>query len=87
MEYKAPNGHIIHSKPYPEIVTYSCPCSNMADGVYESEETTGAGNAIGIKQIKITRTVYNGQMTISIREASEQELEAYKQSLITTNTE
>lgn len=76
MTYTAPNGHIIESKPYPEIVQYICDC-NIPNGVYESMETTSADTVIGIQQIKIKREVNNNTMTITIVMSSDQELIDY----------
>ena len=77
MTYTALDEHVIESKPYPEIVTYSCACDDMPDGNFYSLETTSAATPIGIQQIQITRTVEGGIMTIVIREGSEQELIDY----------
>lgn len=77
MTYTAPNGHIIESKPYPEIVQYTCTCSDIVDGVYESMETTSEDTEIGIQQIKIKREVNNNTMTITIVMSSDQELIDY----------
>lgn len=77
MTYTAPDGHIMESKPYPEIVTYGCPCSEIVDGVYYTLETTGAATEIGIQQIKIKRMVDNNNMVITIQMSSDEELIQY----------
>jgi|LakMenEpi03Aug12_release.lakeMendotaPanAssembly.Ray.scaffolds.fasta_scaffold1118782_1 hypothetical protein len=78
MTYTAPDGHVIESLPYPQIVTYNCPCSEIVDGIYYSMETTGAATEIGIQQIKIKRTVDNNNMTIEIVMSSDEELIEYQ---------
>lgn len=77
MTYTAPDRFVIQSKPNPEIVTYECPCSEISDGVFTSIETKGAGNDIGIQQIKIKRIVNNNFMRIEIQESSDAELIEY----------
>jgi DNA-directed RNA polymerase subunit E'/Rpb7 len=79
MKYTAPDGHIIESKAYPQIVTYECVCSEIVDGVYTSVETTGADTEIGIQQIKIKRTVNTDNMKIEIQMSSDAELIEYIQ--------
>lgn len=81
MEYTANDGTVLVSKPS-KNVTYSCSC-NTPDGIYESLETQGAGTEIGIKQIKIKRVVNNGTCDYTITESTNEELIAYKQTLIT----
>jgi hypothetical protein len=81
MRYPAPDGHIIESLPYPQVVTYTCPCEGFSDGIYKSYETTGSLNRLGIQQIQITRTIQNNIVTISIIESTEEELQAYLDSL------
>lgn len=76
MTYTAPDGHIIDSLPYPQVVTYTCAC-DLPEGIYESQETTSAATPIGIQQINITRTVVAGSMTIEIVMSSDQELQDY----------
>jgi hypothetical protein len=78
MTYTAPDGHIIESLPYPQIVTYSCPCSEIVDGIYYSIETTGAATEIGIQQINIKRSVDNNYMDIEIIMSSDEELIEYQ---------
>lgn len=80
MKYKAPDGNIIASSNTP--VLYTCICSGIANGIYESIETFGSTNEIGIEQIKIIRSVTDNVMTITITEATELELIEYKESLI-----
>lgn len=77
MTYSAPDGYKIESKPYPEIVLYECPCSEIVDGIYTSIETTGADTEIGIQQIKIKRIVNNNFMNIEIQMSSDVELIEY----------
>ena len=77
MTYKAPDGHIIESLPYPQVVNYSCECSEIVDGIYYSIETTGAATEIGIQQINIKRTVDNNYMDIEIIMSSDEELIEY----------
>lgn len=76
MEYEAPDGHIMTSLPDRPVI-YTCPC-DIANGDYESFETTTAGTIIGIEQIKISRLVLDNNMTITLTESSDAELEAYK---------
>ena len=78
MTYTAPDGHIIESLPYPEVVIYDCKCEEIVDGIYTSIETTGAATEIGIQQIKIKRTVDNNNMTIEIVMSSDKELIEYQ---------
>jgi len=77
MTYTAPDGHVIESKPYPEIAEYSCPCTGIFDGVYESVETTSADTPIGIQQINIKREVNSNNMKITIVMSSDQQLIDY----------
>lgn len=85
MTYKAPDGHIIESLSYPQEVTYTCECEGISDGTFISYETSGSSNTIGIQQIKITRTVSNNSMTISVVESSEQELQEYINTVTNNN--
>lgn len=78
MTYKAPDGHIIESLPYPQVVNYSCECSEIVDGTYYSTETTGAATEIGIQQINIKRSVDNNYMDIEIIMSSDAELIEYQ---------
>ena len=78
MTYTAPDGHIIESLPYPQVVNYSCECSEIVDGIYYSIETTGAATEIGIQQINIKRTVDNNYMDIEIIMSSDEELIEYQ---------
>lgn len=79
MKYPAPDGHIVESLPYPQEVSYTCPCepSNYSDGTYYSVEACGADTTIGIQAIHITRVVNNSVMVITIKEFSEEELIEY----------
>jgi hypothetical protein len=77
MTYKAPDGYIMESLPYPQEVTYTCECNDIADGTLISYETTGDSSTIGIKQVKITRVVSGNSMTITVVESNEQELQEY----------
>ena len=77
MTYTAPDGFVIESKPYPEVVTYTCPSEGISDGIYYSQETTGAATIIGIQQINIKRSIVNNSVTIEIRMSSDQELIDY----------
>ena len=81
MEYKVNDGTILVSTPNKEV-KHTCDV-NIADGIYESLETTSAGTEIGIKQIKIKRVVNNGVCEYTITESTNEELIAYKQTLIT----
>ena len=78
MTYTAPDGHIIESLPYPQVVIYESLCSEIVDGVYTSIETTGSATEIGIQQIKIKRTVDNNNMVIEIVMSSDEELIEYQ---------
>ena len=77
MTYTAPDGHVINSEPYPNVVEYSCACSGISDGIYESVETTSADTEIGIQQINIKREVNSNLMTITIVMSSDQQLIDY----------
>lgn len=81
MTYTAYDGTMLTSSSKPVI--YSCDCSGIVDGIYESVETTGADTPIGIQQIKIKREVNNNVMTTTITESTEQELIDYLESLKT----
>lgn len=81
MTYRAPDGHLIETKPYPEVVVYQCNCVDFVDGVYESSETMAGDGPLGIQQMRITRTVENNFMTISVRESSYDELLEYIQTI------
>jgi len=81
MEYKANDGTILVSKANEEV-KHTCNVS-IADGIYESFETTSAGTEIGIQQIKIKRVVNNGSCEYTITESTNEELISYKQTLIT----
>ena len=85
MTYKAPDGQTIESLPYPQEVSYTCECSDIQDGVFISFETCGSDNVVGIQQIKISRTVSNNSMTITIVESSEQELQEYINTVTNNN--
>lgn len=78
MTYTAPDGHIMESLPYPQVVVYSCKCAEIVDGVYTAIETTGAATEIGIQQIKIKRIVDNNNMVIEIVMSSDEELIEYQ---------
>jgi uncharacterized protein with FMN-binding domain len=82
MNYESPDGHIIESLPHPQVVNHSCEC-NYADGVYESLETTGSADEIGIQQIRITRTVQGRMMNIEIVHSSDEQLIEYKNQVQT----
>lgn len=75
MKYKCPDGTILESQPS-QTVTHTCP-TTMDEGVYESFETKGSRNEIGIKQIRIKRTVEEGTMFIELTESTEEELQTY----------
>jgi hypothetical protein len=77
MTYPAPDGHLIESMPYPQVVSYECACVGYDDGVYNSIEVKGASTEIGIQGIKIKRTVIENFMNIEVVEFSEQELIDY----------
>ena len=81
MEYTTNDGTILVSKPN-EQVTHTCSV-NIADGIYESLETTSAGTEIGIKQIKIKRVVNSGICEYTITESTNEELINYKSTIIT----
>ncbi len=83
MTYKAPDGHIIESVQLPNEVTYSCACTGYDDGNYYSNEIKGATTIIGIQGIHVNRVVENNNVTIIIKEFSDQELINYLESLKT----
>lgn len=79
MKYPAPNGHMVESLPYPQEVTYNCECSTSeySDGILYSDEIKGNSTEIGIQGVHITRIIDNGNMTIKIKEFSDEELINY----------
>jgi hypothetical protein len=80
IKYQAPDGTMLFSKPG-NTVSYVCNAGeNCPEGTFVSYETTSAATAIGIQQIKIVRTVVDGQMTIEITESTDQELLDYIES-------
>jgi hypothetical protein len=81
MTYPAPDGHLIQSLPYPQEVYYNCTCSPLeyTDGIYYTDEIKGAATEIGIQGIHITRKVEDGNMLITIKEFSDEELIEYQQ--------
>lgn len=79
MTYPAPDGHIIESSPT-QTVVYECE-TTYPDGVFESLETEAADTPLGIQQIQVIRIVLNGMMTISIKESTDTELQAYIDSI------
>jgi hypothetical protein len=63
-----------------EVVTYTCPDSDMPEGVYESYESGLVGDVF--QQIKVTRTVESGQLTYEITQLTQEEIDQYNASLI-----
>jgi len=81
MKYIAPDKTVIVSDPTKEV-KYTSACEGIADGIYESTETKGSINPVGIEQIKIVRKVSNNVMEITITETSEADLILYKAKAI-----
>jgi hypothetical protein len=80
MNYPAPDGHIIESSQNGPV-TYSCAApSNWADGTYESFETSSTSDN-SLQQIRVVRVVDQGQVTITVTERTQQEIEDYFQNL------
>jgi len=85
MNYKAPDGHIMVSSPN-HPVTYTCPQTNLIEGIFHSVETKATGsNPAGIEQINITRIVDSTTITITITESTLDELFTYQQEINSSN--
>jgi hypothetical protein len=84
MQYTAPDGHIIESSPDGPVV-YTCPQSGMILGTFNSLETESADSIFGIQQIKVNRYVTPTDITITITESTDAELQAYLDSIIREN--
>jgi hypothetical protein len=80
MNYPAPDGHIITSSPT-EPVVYTCPNNGWSVGTYENLETQSSNNAYGIEQIKVHRVITETEITITITESTDAELQAYLDSI------
>jgi hypothetical protein len=80
MKYPTPNGSIIESSPL-GTVTATFPQVGMIVGTYDSIETQSSNNAFGIEQIKIHRVITDTSITISITEATDEELQTYLDSI------
>ncbi len=81
MRYITPDGTVLKSLPYPQVVTHTCNSTGLPDGVYISYETTSAVSEYGIQQVKITRIVEDNVMRITLVESNNQELEEYLNSI------
>ena len=76
MIYPAPDGHLINSSP-DGPVTYTCPSpDSWPQGTYESFETSSKPDN-SLEQIKIVRTVNNGEVQITVTERTPQEIQDY----------
>lgn len=84
MNYTAPDGHIITSSPDGPVV-YTCPQQGMILGTFNSLETESADNIFGIQQIKVNRVITPTEITITITESTDQELQEYLDSIIREN--
>jgi hypothetical protein len=84
MNYTAPDGHIMTSSPT-EPVVYTCPQQGMILGTFNSLETESADNIFGIQQIKVNRYVTPTDITITVTESTDAELQAYLDSIIREN--
>jgi hypothetical protein len=84
MNYTAPDGHIMTSSPT-EPVVYTCPQQGMILGTFNSLETESSDNLFGIQQIKVSRYVTPTNVTITITESTNEELQAYIDSIIREN--
>lgn len=84
MNYTAPDGHIITSSPDGPVV-YTCPQQGMILGTFNSLETESADNIFGIQQIKVNRYVTPTDITITVTESTDAELQAYLDSIIREN--
>ena len=80
MKYIAPDGHVIISDPNGPV-TYSCPQEGMTEGTFYSLETISAATSIGIQQIQITRAITEGNITITIKESTSEELIQYQKDV------
>lgn len=80
MTYKAPDGHLIVSDPNGPV-TYSCDQQGMTEGTFFSLETMAASTSIGIQQIQITRVITDGQIEITIKESTNEELIQYQKDV------
>ena len=80
MKYEAPDGQIITSSPT-EPVVYTCPNNGWTVGSYESLETQSANNAFGIEQIKVHRVITETEITITVTQSTDAELQAYLDSI------
>jgi hypothetical protein len=78
MQYTTPDGTILVSnKDNP--VTYTCDVTDIADGVYESYESSYVEDELCI--IKIIRTVVNSSLTITIEELNAEEKQAFLEQI------
>lgn len=84
MNYTAPDGHIIESSPNGPVV-YTCNQQGMILGTFNSLETESADNIYGIQQIKVNRYVTPTDITITVTESTDAELQAYIDSIIREN--
>ena len=75
MKYPCIDGTILDSSP-DNPVSYTCPATGHANGTFISYET-GSKPDNTLQQIKIVRIVENNQMTITITEQSEAEIQQY----------
>lgn len=80
MNYPAPDGTIMQSSPSGPV-THTCAApSNIADGTYESLETSSKTDN-SLQQIRIVRVVTDGQMVITVTERTQLEIEQYFQNI------
>ena len=84
MNYTAPDGHIMTSSPT-EPVVYTCQNIGLPLGTYNSVETQSSDNSFGIEQIKVTRHITPTEITITIVQSTDAELQAYLDSIIREN--
>jgi hypothetical protein len=81
MNYTAPDGHIMTSSPT-EPVVYTCQNIGLPLGNYNSVETQSSDNSFGIEQIKVTRHITPTEITITIVQSTDAELQAYIDSIV-----
>lgn len=80
MKYTAPDGHVIESSPNAPV-EYSCQMTGGIVGTFESLETKSADSIYGIEQIKIVRVISENEVTITLTESTDEELQDYINSV------
>jgi hypothetical protein len=75
MKYPCIDGTILESIP-DNSVTYTCPALGLSNGTLTSYETSSRTDNT-LQQIKIIRVIENEQMTVTITEQTESEIQQY----------